>query len=369
MSAQTQAMRNSGTLSFCSNHMAPASSIARSRNRAGSVWGIPTRFNVPEQIKPIGRTPLGRTLRLAELSARGRILARVRPTPAPGVRAPIFIIGCGRSGTTVLGRMFDAHPAVRYLYEPNHLWAAIDPATDFLQLYSRSEEHHCLLDASSVTAMTQRRFSRLMSVSPHLVLVEKNPINSLRIGYLNALAPEARFVHIVRDGVDVARSIERQAAITLRRAFRPPQNGWWGVRDAKWVALERDGAAAGYCPQAARQLTTNSQRGAYEWLVSVGEVEAWRTRLGSRLCEIRYEDFANETKKMLCWLMNSLELSCPAWWLEQVTAEVRAARDGHGDPLALPDQMSTDFDRLQASFEFKGRVIAQSPARRYGRRI
>ncbi len=316
--------------------------------RAGSTQEVPVRLNIPERMKPLGRTPLGRTLRFAELSARGRILARTRPATAPALREPIFIIGCGRSGTSVLGKMFDAHPAVRYRYEPNHLWAAIDPATDFLQLYSRSEDRHCLLDASFATATAKRHFTRLMSVPPHLTLVEKNPINSLRIGYLNALAPDARFVHIARDGVDVARSIERLAAVTMKRALGPPQNAWWGVRDAKWVALQRDGAAAGYCPDAARQLTTNSQRGAYEWLVSLREVEAWRPRLGSRLLEIHYQDFANETKNTLGRLMGSLGLSCPAWWLEQVAAEVKAAQAGHGQPLILPDQMSSEFDRLQA---------------------
>jgi hypothetical protein len=46
---------------------------------------------------------------------------------------PVFIIGCGRSGTTILGQVLSAHPEVYYLFEPYHLWAAIDPMTDVLE--------------------------------------------------------------------------------------------------------------------------------------------------------------------------------------------------------------------------------------------
>ena len=91
------------------------------------------KLDVLERMKPLGRTPLGRTMFFAARIGWARVLARVQMESELGRPAPIFIIGCGRSGTTLLGKMFDAHPAVRYLYEPYHLWAAIEPATDFLQ--------------------------------------------------------------------------------------------------------------------------------------------------------------------------------------------------------------------------------------------
>ena len=188
------------------------------------------------------------------------------------------------------------HPRVKYIYEPYDLWAAIHPATDFLQLYSR-DEHHCLLDAGSATSLARSRFQRLMSSPPDFTLVEKSPVNALRIGFLDAIAPSARFVHIIRDGVDVACSIERIAANTRRLAFRPSLNNWWGVGSMKWAALEFDGIAAGHYPDEVSQLTTDAQRGAYEWLLSLHEVNAWRGRLGSRLIELRLDDLINESEK------------------------------------------------------------------------
>jgi hypothetical protein len=321
-----------------------------------AVQGTLGRLDVLERMKRLGRTPLGRTMFFAARIGWARVLARVQVESELGPPAPIFIIGCGRSGTTLLGKMFDAHPAVRYLYEPYHLWAAIEPATDFLQLFSHSE-FHCLLDASAVTATAQHRFRRMMSTRSTFTLVEKNPINTLRIGYLNCLAPDAHFVHIVRDGVDVARSIERVAVVTWKMAFRPPQNSWWGVGNAKWTALQQDGRTVGYHPEALQQLTTDAQRGAYEWLVSMREVEAWRTSLGQRLIEVRYEDLTRDPIDTIRAVMGSLRLSCPNSWLERATAAVKPAKRNRGEPLTLPDSMCTDFNRIQASFGFEGRAM------------
>jgi hypothetical protein len=309
---------------------------------------------VPERLRPLARTAF-----YALRAARAHSLARVRLRHEMKVSAPVFIIGCGRSGTTLLGKLFGMHPGVRYLQEPYDLWAAIDRATDALQLYSRGD-YHCLLDADALTVSARRRFERLMSAPPDRVLVEKSPTNTLRIGYLDAIAPRARFVHIVRDGVDVARSIERGAAVTKRMAFRPPLNEWWGVGDVKWTALQRDGRAAGYYPEEVHELKSDAQRGAYEWLISLREVDAWRARLGGRLVELRYQDLTDDPSAKVRAVMDSIGLSCPEEWLESATAIVNSASTWHGIPLTLPDRMRADFNRLQASFGFKGRAGSET---------
>jgi hypothetical protein len=319
---------------------------------SGSAGGTRERPLAPERLRPLARTPF-----YAARGARARIMARVRLNPGPGLHRPIFIIGCGRSGTTLLGNLFASHPAVRYLYEPYHRWAAMEPATDFLRLYSRGEPH-CLLGADSVTDTARRRFRRLMTAPPGFTFVEKSPINSLRIGYVDALAPDARFVHIVRDGVAVVRSIERVAAVTRRMAFRPPLNEWWGVGDVKWAALERDGRAGGYYPDEVGQLTTDTQRGAYEWLLSLRQVESWRARLGSRLVELRYQDLIDDPGGTLQAVMDSVEISCPDGFLEQAAASVNPGGGPGSGSLILPAQMGEDFNRLQASFGFNGRATA-----------
>jgi hypothetical protein len=304
--------------------------------------------------------PLARTVFYTLRSATPRIRARMPVANPPDGQSPIFIIGCGRSGTTLLGELFEKHPDISYRYEPNNLWAAVDPITDFLQLYSHGEGR-CLLDASSVTPGAQLRFRRLMSAPTGLTLAEKSPVNALRIDYLESLAPDARYVHIVRDGVDVARSIEKLAKVTRKMAFRPPLNDWWGVGDAKWDILKLDGQRAGYYPEEALQLTTDAQRGAYEWLFSLREIEARCARLGSRFVEFRYQDLTEYPRETLQTTMKALGLDCPSSWLDEAAAEVSPPRGGkHGKPLVLPPEMCSDFNMLQEKFEFSGRALSTS---------
>jgi hypothetical protein len=126
--------------------------------------------------------PLLRTAYYAACGSKAKLQARVKPIPVANDAAPIFIIGCGRSGTTLQGEVFSMHPMVKYFYEPYDLWAAIHPATDFTQLYSH-QEYHCLLGPEFATSVTGIRFQRLMSPTPGFTLVEKSPINALRIGF------------------------------------------------------------------------------------------------------------------------------------------------------------------------------------------
>jgi hypothetical protein len=322
--------------------------------------GIRSQPTVAAFERPIVREhlrPVARSAFYAVRGTRARSLARVRRTRTRYVQAPVFIIGCGRSGTTLLGNLLGMHPVVRYLHEPYDLWTAIEPATDVWQLYSRGE-HHALLDARAVSAGARRRFGRLISAPPGFTVVEKSPTNALRIGYLDALAPDARFVHIVRDGIEVSRSIERMAAVTRRILFRPNLNEWWGVGDVKWAALQRDGKAVGYYPDEANLLGSDAQRGAYEWLMSVREIEAWRIRLGSRLVELQYQELTSSPRATLQKITDSLQLACPAGWLEEAATLVSPANARRGEALALPDRMRADFNGFQKSFGFMGRAVS-----------
>ena len=315
-----------------------------------TVPGMPKRQRAPVGMRCLARTPY-----YAMRRAGARLLADLPLVPRAGDGAPVFIIGCGRSGTTLLGEILAAHPQVSYRHEPYHLWAAIDPVTDFVQRYSRGA-HNCLLDARSVTPAARRRFQRLMTAPSGFMLVEKSPVNALRIGYLDALATGARYLHIVRDGVDVAHSISRKAAITHRMVFRAPMNEWWGVGEAKWQALERDGRAGGYYPDEVGQLTTDMQRGAYEWLLSLREVEAWGPRLGSRLMEIRYPDLTAEPQVVLKAVTDWLGLVCPEQWVRKTAARINPGSRVQRDQLVLPRQMAADFNALQEYFGFASRT-------------
>lgn len=304
-----------------------------------------------------------RALRAAEDSSSDIAAVETNPTPVA------FIFGCGRSGTTILGHAFSAHPHVHYFFEPYHLWAAIDPATDMLDLYVPGGRGRCMMTPDMVTEAMRSRFRRLIRRprrqidGAHRMVIEKTPINAMRLGYLDALAPDAKFIHIVRDGVDVCRSIERLAiANTYRIAGKPNLNQWWGVGDAKWRAMVRDGVTAGAYPDEIAAVRNHIQRGAYEWLLSLREVDRWRSTLGPRLFEFTYEELASRPRETFQCLCEFLQVSAPEPWLAHVAGSIDQARRNQGPAITLPTAMASDFNRFQQRYGFAGRANAATGA-------
>jgi hypothetical protein len=325
---------------------------------------VASRTSVASQIGVRLPTPMKAWMRAAKYdslyaAAKLRIGRPGHQPPLP--RRLVFVIGCGRSGTTLLGDMLAQHPQVVYVFEPYHLWTAVDPRTDASDFY-RGSAGRCLLGDADSTPDLRRRFWRAFAPAyrrhPDKVLVEKTPINTLRIGYLNSLAPEALFLHIGRDGVQVARSIEANVrGNEYRIARRPGFNQWWGVHNAKWKALARDGELAGYFSHEIPLLVTDAARGAYEWLVSMMELDAWRNRLGARLHELTYEQLTQAPQSTIEVVAGFLDLQAGTDWLAGCASAVRPTPSRMMKDLQLPPMMCAEFNAMQDRFGFPSLAI------------
>jgi glycosyltransferase involved in cell wall biosynthesis len=311
--------------------------------------------------------PIGRAIKYGVLKRRAeRQVADLPETPStsPMPRAA-FLIGCGRSGTTVVGDVINRHPQVVYYFEPYHLWATIDPTVDVLNLYYTGSARF-LLDVQHFNREAQKRFNRLIlqptADAGKALAVEKTPFNACRIGYLNQLHPGAKYVHLIRDGVDVARSIDRLSRDqTYRIIGKPSLNRWWGRSGCKWTALAEDGCEAGYFPEEVHLLRSYASKGAYEWVVSLAEVDRWRERLGDNLLEMTYDYLTANPEAAIKRICEFLEISIPAGWLHSSLRKIDAARHNRGEPLVLPPQMCEAFNHYQERYDFPGRAVPGLP--------
>ena len=275
-----------------------------------------------------------------------------------------FIVGCGRSGTTLLGDIMSAHHEVSYLFEPYYLWSAIDPRLDVLNLFNNIKSllflgnDFFLEEHRAAFAHCTERFSK---DKHYRLLIEKTPLNSLRIGWLNKVYSGAKFVHIIRDGFDVCTSIERLAtANSYKIAGKPNLNQWWGNNYSKWKALRRDGIAAGYFPQEVDLLDNHISKAAYEWLVNLKEIDRWRTTLGDQLCEITYNQLVTHPSETLKKLSNFLEVSVEAKWLEQSVAKINPIYRHNVTKLIIPPSMCEVFNQYQEKYGFLHRAKSDS---------
>lgn len=133
------------------------------------------------------------------------------PDTGRRVRAPILIVGSPRSGTTWLGQRLGCHPQVAYWEEPRPIWSI-----------GHAWRDDDTLDADDLTPVIARRidarFADFLAESGRLRFGEKTPSNCLRLRFIAALYPDARVIHLVRDGRAVVASM-------LRMLDRAPDRG------------------------------------------------------------------------------------------------------------------------------------------------
>lgn len=201
-------------------------------------------------------------------------------------RGPLFVVGCSRSGTTLLQQMLNAHPRI-----------AVAPETHFMPYYAARKDRYGDLGAGdgfrrlvddiaasadfpelgipaetfrAAAAGCPRTFPAVLALLLDLfarakgadIAGEKTPAHVMYLRELKADFPDARFVHLVRDP---------RAVVNSRRAET------WGAKDV------RENAAF--------------------WAEQAGAGERGARELGRDVVTLRYEDLVaqpGDTLRRLC---------------------------------------------------------------------
>jgi hypothetical protein len=243
-----------------------------------------------------------------EIAALRRELARVsgdRYLPAPG--SVFFILGQQKSGTTWLMRILDSHPEILCKGEgrffgrdwrqrsvkridaqrpPSSLYNAVLDA-EYLRLWiersvwSRNDDPDEHLDNLTRMAVDYFLKGELSKTGKRLVGDKSPLLTPDTIREIANIYPEARVIHILRDGRDAAVS-------AVHHSWNFGQKSKSEEAAVKREAYRRDPERlAGESIFAGRSL----RRMAAEWSARVGRtVEDGPALLGERYAEVRYED-------------------------------------------------------------------------------
>lgn len=129
--------------------------------------------------------------------------------PAP-TRSPVFIVGFPRSGTTMLENMLDAHPQFVSMDEQPFLDREVElvKRAGFVYPHQVGE-----LPEGQVEALRSdywRSVSGVVDVGTGQTLVDKNPLNILRLPLIRRMFPDARIILALRHPCDVILSCYMQ---------------------------------------------------------------------------------------------------------------------------------------------------------------
>ena len=251
------------------------------------------------------------------------------------ITKPIIIVGTGRCGSTVFHRLLATHPqlmwlsgfSLKYPTKPTwNKWAVeamgnpllrrlfgerIRPGEcyRFWDTYAYGFSEPCRdLVRTDVTARVKKRVRG--AIQPMLTPARNRFLAKItgwpRIGFLNEIFEDAKFIHIIRDGRAVANSLLH---VSFWRGWYGPQGWRAGLLSAEdqatWESYDRSFVALA----------------GLEWRIQMRAIDAAREKLDPKLFyEVKYEDFCRQPLETYRQVLEFTELPESAELERQVKA-------------------------------------------------
>ena len=222
--------------------------------------------------------------------------------------APVFLVGFPRSGTTLLDQMLKAHSAIKTLEEKETL---IDARNDLMQPSGALKKLRKMTEGE-INDYRKQYWARvredLSDENAGGVIIDKMPLNTILLGLIYRLFPDAKIIFALRDPRDVVLSCFQQR---------------FGMNAAMFQFLKLETTAA-----------------YYDQVMKLADL--YRARLPLNLHIIRYEDLVGDMQRRLlnCW---------PSWVLSGkrtywITGNRRVSA---GFPRQAASKLFSRFMRLQ----------------------
>jgi hypothetical protein len=253
------------------------------------------------------------------------------------ITKPIFIVGTGRCGSTAFHRLLGAHPQLMWLSGfaeqfPNrpswNRWAVtavgnpvirrlfgarIKPGENYgfwyKHAYGFGEPGRDLV-STDVTPRVKKQMraviERMLTAKRSRLLIKLTGWS--RIGFLNEIFEDAKFIHIVRDGRAVANSHLHVNAWQWR--------GWYGPYSWRYGPLSAEDHAA--WEASGRSFVALA---GIQWKIHTRAIESARQALDpKRFLEVKYETFCEQPLETCRRVMEFAELEGSAAFERHVQA-------------------------------------------------
>jgi hypothetical protein len=179
---------------------------------------------------------------------------------------PIVIGGCPRSGTTLARALIGSHPDIASIKKEFNLliWITNKEILRNALDFSKEEIESILLKGNDHIKTAENILKLYLKKNKKNVIAVKHPNHILIIDYLFKYFPEMKFIHIIRDGRDVACSLRTH----------PKRK----ILDNSIIPIETKNPF-NWCVR--------------RWVVALNLGEKWKN--SKNYIEIRYEDLVNNT--------------------------------------------------------------------------
>lgn len=204
---------------------------------------------------------------------------------------PVFIIGAARSGTTWMYDIFTAHPEVAGVFE-SWLFTRDNGLGSLFSAAHWPPKHSGLgryLSRDEVLVFTRETARSILGKAiqdGHSYMVEKSPSHLYSMKLIAEIFPEARFIHVLRDGRDVCVSVQA--------------------------------AARTWMPDWQRTFGGSMEASAKSWRDAVQRTRNDGKSLGDRFMEIRYETLKADPIASYKQLFNFCEIPCTDEILQEI---------------------------------------------------
>ncbi len=247
----------------------------------------------------------------------------------------VFVLGAGRSGTTLLYKLLALHPEIGFISNYHQRFGNLKLGSSlgrvvahnsglkrrvwfnqggnayfikrswFKRIFPTPVEGECIYDRCGITlniddrqneASTEQSeclrtsFDEILSGAKAKVLVSKRTANNRRISLLNQIFPNARYINLIRDGRDVARSLQNVE--------------WWGDHRIFW-----DGRTPNELVKAGHDPLSICAR---NWVEEMQEINNGLDVIPrERIYEVRYEDLMDNPVSDMSKLLRFIGVDMP----------------------------------------------------------